>query len=434
LEVQRYRSLYDVEVDFTPLTALVGPNGAGKSNVIDALSFLGLALNRGIEEAINAKGGPDRFRFRGKRQDSHAIAVRVSVRVSVQILQTPRPGLQDYLQRAAEQGVSAPILHVEYGFGVSPLGRNGLSDFTVAHESIEIGVEGNSRRRPLLAIKRSGQEVIPKPSKDGALDPDLWNELVFPYSDESFAGQIVETLPDNQLLVGRLSFFNPVVAWLTSALGRLQPFSIIPIIGRSPGVPTSVGQIDTFGANLPSEVTAMQTHFPDRWARVMERMREIEPRFSRIEASLTGERRLTLDFVEDDRVPTWRASEVSDGTIRMLAMLAALYDPRFPIVPVEEPENSLNAWSVRSLVNACQEVVERYEKQVVLTSHSPALINFLAPEDIRVVWRDERGRTNVKPLLVLDPDVQAMWQSGDIFLFEVLDSGLVREAVPGTFS
>lgn len=434
LRVQRYKSLYDVDLEFLPLMALFGPNGAGKTNFVDALSFLGIAFAQGLESAVNAKGGPDRIVFRGLSGESDPVSISVTVRAAVDELRSPRPGFQAYLQRTADEGRELPDLELVYGFGISSHGHDGLRDFAVAFEEIEIRHGHDSDMRPVLTVSRIGNAVQPRVSEPGSIDLDLWNELAFPFSDHSFVEAFEGANRGDQLLVAPLSLFNPVIAWLTGSLGRLQTFAIIPAAGRLPGMPSSIGQLDGTGANLPTEVKTVQEHFPAVWERVMERMQELEPRFSKIGASLTSERRLVLQFDEGDSVQSWRATEVSDGTIRMLAMLTALYDPRFSIVAIEEPENSLNAWAVRAFVNACREVVDAGGKHVLLTSHSPAAINFLRPEEVLVVWRDQSGHTNVKPLVALDPDIQRLWESGTAFLFDLLDSGLVREAVPGVFA
>jgi predicted ATP-dependent endonuclease of OLD family len=40
LQIQRFRSLYDVDLALKPLTIIIGPNASGKSNLFKALRFL----------------------------------------------------------------------------------------------------------------------------------------------------------------------------------------------------------------------------------------------------------------------------------------------------------------------------------------------------------------------------------------------------------
>jgi predicted ATPase len=40
IHVEKYRALYDLDINLTPLTVLLGPNGSGKSTVFDVFAFL----------------------------------------------------------------------------------------------------------------------------------------------------------------------------------------------------------------------------------------------------------------------------------------------------------------------------------------------------------------------------------------------------------
>jgi predicted ATPase len=111
-------------------------------------------------------------------------------------------------------------------------------------------------------------------------------------------------------------------------------------------------------------------------------------------------------------------------------MFCALFDSRSPLTFIEEPENSVHPWIIRVFVDACRSV---RDKQVILTTHSPALINYLRPEEVDVVWR-RKGRTKVAPLVELDPQAAKLWESGESSIFDLVDSGWIRETIPDAFT
>ena len=83
---------------------------------------------------------------------------------------------------------------------------------------------------------------------------------------------------------------------------------------------------------------------------------------------------------------------VSDGTMKMLAYLTVLYDPlpaRF--IGIEEPENFLHPRLLPELAEECRTASER--SQLLITSHSPFLLNSMRAEEVRVLYRDEQGFT-----------------------------------------
>jgi predicted ATPase len=99
-------------------------------------------------------------------------------------------------------------------------------------------------------------------------------------------------------------------------------------------------------------------------------------------------------------------------------------------VVIEEPENSVHPWIVRAIVDTCREAEQ---KQIVLTTHSPALLSYLLPEEVTVVWRT-RGQSKVAPLTELDPMAAELWRTGQADVFGILDGGYIRETVPPGYS
>lgn len=57
LRIERFKSIYEQEVEFGRVNLLVGPNGSGKSNLLEALGVLSAALSSGLEQTtLDLKG------------------------------------------------------------------------------------------------------------------------------------------------------------------------------------------------------------------------------------------------------------------------------------------------------------------------------------------------------------------------------------------
>ena len=103
----------------------------------------------------------------------------------------------------------------------------------------------------------------------------------------------------------------------------------------------------------------------------------------------------TLEFRQDvaGAKHPWRflANNMSDGTLRALGILVALFqehhDPkkRVLLVGVEEPEIALHPAAAGVLLNALREAADK--TQIIITSHSPDLLDDkdLNPESILAV-------------------------------------------------
>ena len=86
-------------------------------------------------------------------------------------------------------------------------------------------------------------------------------------------------------------------------------------------------------------------------------------------------------------------SQESDGTLRLLAMLTALFqDPAPPLIGLEEPEMAIHPGAMAVLADTMKEASLR--GQVLVATHSPDLINLLPIESIRAVTAED-GSTKV---------------------------------------
>ncbi len=85
----------------------------------------------------------------------------------------------------------------------------------------------------------------------------------------------------------------------------------------------------------------------------------------------------------------------SDGTLKMLAYLAVLYDPEPPqLIGIEEPENHLHPRLLPELAEEC--IAATTNTQLMVTTHSPFFVDALKPEQVWVLYRDQKGFTQAK--------------------------------------
>lgn len=192
-------------------------------------------------------------------------------------------------------------------------------------------------------------------------------------------------------------------------------------------MPTPNPQLERLGGNLPAVVQSIKAHRPEDYRALLGAVKQVMPTLENLDVMTTHQKTLALFFREAGFSTPWRAEEVSDGTIRAVALLAALFDPALDVVVIEEPENSLHPWAIRQFVDACRVAME--SKQIILTTHSPILINHLTPTEVWVVQRPG-AETRIDALTALDPEAEEGWQHGHYGLAEYLDSGAVPASVP----
>ncbi len=103
--------------------------------------------------------------------------------------------------------------------------------------------------------------------------------------------------------------------------------------------------------------------------------------------------------VGDSKSKRWFPAErESDGTLRVAGILTALLqEPSLPVIGIEEPEQTVHPGALPILYDHLLEASTR--SQVVVTTHSPILLNYINLDQCRVfiVGRGEHG-TQAQPL------------------------------------
>ncbi len=94
-------------------------------------------------------------------------------------------------------------------------------------------------------------------------------------------------------------------------------------------------------------------------------------------------------------VPGWL---LSTGTLRILALVACLRHPEPPpLLVVEEVENGLDPRTLNMLVEEIRAALEIGKTQVILTTHSPYLLDLLDLSHLVVVERVDGQPTFTRP-------------------------------------
>ena len=92
----------------------------------------------------------------------------------------------------------------------------------------------------------------------------------------------------------------------------------------------------------------------------------------------------------EQRVP---ASQASDGTLLMLAYLTILYLPKPPrFLLIEEPENGIHPKRLQDVLKVLRELVqEQKHTQIVMTTHSPYVLDLFQPDEVTLCTKLPNG-------------------------------------------
>lgn len=413
LEIHNYKSLRNVAIEPTPLSVFVGPNASGKTNLADAIDFLGHVYAWGLEQAVENKGGYENICYRDSRRSKEPISFRA-------VLEFPTFYRAD-VSGSGRGGKPVAFEVVDHSFSFKA--RTG----GIAIISEQIVVPRRGRRGPFQEGRRITRDA-------GKMEIMGWSESTEEALYEALEMEEQEGRLESSLILAMLKGLGLKTIFETdfeSLMKAFRVFQLDPRSCREPGVPTPNPDLERSGRNLPVALNHLKKAFPEEYDAVLATAQMVMPSLEAIETGRTHTRSLALFLKERGIHRHWTSEDISAGTIQMIALLVAVFDPRTPLVVIEEPENSVHPWALRNLVEAFRVASEK--KQILLTTHSPILINQLKPEEVWVVQKPET-ETKIDPLLNLDSSLKESWGQGKFTLSEFLDSGAVPEAVPAAGS
>lgn len=343
--LRNYKSIGHCDVALRPLTFLVGANGAGKSNFLDALHLVRDALAGSLENALNERGGLAEVRRKSMGHPNNF-------------------GIRLEFQLAGGQTC-------RYAFQVGAVGGGG---YEVVTEQCVVGKRGQG---PYYLVRR------------GELQES--SEQPFP------------SLTSDRLALVALSgvkAFRPVFDALTS----MSFYNLNPKLMRELQKPQEGRLLKPVGENIASVIGHLERVAPEQMTTIQGYLQTVVPMVHGVSRRQVGPME-TLEFRQEmagAKTP-WRflAQNMSDGTLRALGVLTALFqtnrDYAPTVVGIEEPETALHPAASAALREALTRASN--QTQIIVTSHSPDLLSDpeLAPESLLAVV-SQMGDTKIAPL------------------------------------
>ena len=125
--------------------------------------------------------------------------------------------------------------------------------------------------------------------------------------------------------------------------------------------------------------------------------------------------KLSFQTIHKEVLP---ADSVSDGVMLSLAYMALSHQPNPPkILLIEEPENGVHHGSLEQIVKTLRSLAEEKNVQIIMTTHSPYLLDCVKPKDVRVFAKGDDGAVRAAKLSD-HPDVEDMkkyFRAGEIW-------------------
>ena len=401
IAITNWRNFAHIEFDLSSRLFVIGPNSSGKTNLLAALRFLSDVARLGLAAASENWGGPERYFRSGTEKVSFGVALE-----SAENLLTCTLSLRHDFSDASSRVEEEVVYYREPQFPMysfAPMRGRGID------------IDSQSFAVEPKAIVTTDEQAR---AKNGIY-------FALPDDDTCFAheGYVVQSRQEwrervRQMFAG-IRYIHPNPKKMLERADRYDPDH-------------GTGFFQHAGRFSDQQLDAVV----DRIRPIMASVVPEIPNLSYQRMGLGTELVFYSDTPVRGATGVYSHEQFSEGTLRLLGLLFDLATlPRdTSVVLIEEPETFLQASVVRSLPSLLAEVAVDRDVQMVISTHSPELIDseLVLPSQV-LMLRSENGETTGQLLSESnDPRIKAVVSAG-LPKSEGIDAVNGRTIPPGTW-
>ncbi len=363
LHLQNFKSLKEVSINLGRLNVLVGPNMSGKSNLIDVFRL----LSRTVAPAAGTYGLPNAILSFGSFGS----------------------GFEDL----AWKGADSRLISI----GMEGEGWPPMRPEKDERWSYRIEIVGDHYGRTLVQ-----EESLTVSTTEG--QKNLINN---PAGRRQFASLKGASLGD----VGgtdRSALEFERTDWEGNALReyilKWRFYSLIPSNMRSANQSAAAPFLQEHGENFSSWLMTLQTGHDDEFKRIARVAMDVFPELEKLFTQPTQQSTVLASSREKYLKRTTSINQMSDGELVFIALLSLIYSPpglASPLLLIEEAENHLHLRLLVTFVELLKQVQQELPParcpQVIMTTHSPHLVDQFNLDELIVLEKREGATTVTRP-------------------------------------
>jgi len=359
VHVQNFKSFRDVSIDLGRLSVLVGRNLSGKSNLIDVFRLLSRTVasaggTHGLPNAILSFGGLDDLSWKGA--DSRLVSI-------------------------ALEGEGWPPLCPEedekWTYRIEIVGdRYGRT--IVQEESLTVSTAEGERN---LINNPSGQRQFANVKGTSLGDVGYLDRSALEFERTDWEGNALRQY---------------ILKW--------RFYSLIPSSMRGANPSAAVPFLQEHGENFSSWLMTLQTAYDEEFERIARVARDLFPELEKLFTQPTQQSTVLASSRERNLKRATSINQMSDGELVFIALLSLIYSPpelASPLLLIEEAENHLHLQLLVTFVELLKQVQRELPPgrcpQVIMTTHSPHLVDQFGLDELIVLEKHEGATTVTRP-------------------------------------
>lgn len=332
IQLAGFKSIKKMDLEFSSLNVLIGANGAGKSNLIGFFQLLNYLMTGSLQLYIAENGYADALLHFGAKQ-------------------TP--------QMSATLKFSTPAGQNIYHMRLVSAAQDTL---IFADEAISFTRSGSDSEAPLVSLGSGHRE-----SKLAGDDLNMSGDMKFACNRKT--AEVIKKIMQRW----RVYHFHD-----TSKEARIKKQAYLH---------DNVYLKDD-GGNLAAFLYSMKHNHKPHYDRIVKVIQSTAPFFGDfvLEPNALNPNYIMLNWRERGKSNVFGPHQLSDGTLRFMAMTTLLLQPKLPeAIIIDEPELGLHPYAIGILAEIMK-MVSR-DTQIIISTQSVSLVDHFEPKHIIVVDR-----------------------------------------------
>jgi predicted ATPase len=369
LTIRNFKAIQDMTIEFTPLTVLIGENGCGKSTILQALDFLCASTYRDIPEYLRDRGWSfDELKSQTKDGFNKPIGF-----ISL-----------------FEFNIGKKTVQIEWSLFVNLIDKKWN-----IQEEIRVDGEGIISYGKMPIVEGiSVTPNTPSPFKSIKLESSLLKIAGDSYSESEIDLTTIEILKDFFNFSASYELISPQN--IRNGIKNPDGYLLFDIGIKGEELAQCVGNMDEKGKQSLNKTLSELTG-QNLSVRTVESGNNIK---------------ILIDENIDNTIITTNSPHISDGLLRLLAfsVISQNYDFPFPscivqhggLIMLDEIEDGINIYLTEKIIDLLRVTINNSGRQIIVTTHSPVILNGFNPEEIIFLWKDKRGSAHSKKFFSTD--------------------------------
>jgi len=397
IEIDGFKTFRDFELDLEPFQVIVGPNGVGKSNLFDAMQLLARLTENDLWTAFQASRGEAEELFSLQPGGQPVDEMRFIVELLIE------PRVRDEWGRSVD--LQDTRLRYELTIG-REYDEKEQERLRVRHESLKRILVGEdrwrqrhpeARRNKFIHNSRRGTAFIsPTPTEEG-------EEITIALHQDGRGGRKrqIPAGPMERTVLGSVNTIEyPHVLAAREEMRRWRFLQLNPEVLRQPDSIRGPTTLSANGDNLARTLARIEREEKYVLNDISRDLSNLVPGLLNVEIEEDKTRELYITYANTQDGRRFSSRTLSDGTLRLLALITLANDPEYKgVLCFEEPENGVYPFRVARMVELLRRLTTDFGdeaearwplRQLLVNTHSPLLMAQLDDTELLFAYMPTR--------------------------------------------